>query len=352
MLALKRLSLGVFLIAGLSALLLFSDTNRMRGEHRLPRIAIFQHASTPVLDDGVRGMIAGLADQGFVDGSTAVITYFNAEGDITTANTISQAVVNGQFDLVITCSTPSMQAFANANRDGKVMHVFGLVADPFSAGVGLDRTDPLKHPRHFVGVPTATPTVRDSFQLARRCQPGLKTVGVVWNPAESNSQYFTETARNACKELGIELLEANADNPSAVLEACNSLLTRGAQAIWVGGDNAVNAALDVVISSARRGGVPVFSILPGKPERGTMLDIGLDFFVVGKMTGDLAGKILRGEDAAKMPIRDVSDLMPHFLVVNTTAMKGLKENWRAPDDLLKEANITVDEAGVHRKGAK
>ena len=50
-------------------------------------------------------------------------------------NAIARQIVNGDYDLVLTSSTPSMQAVANANRDGLVLHVFGIVADPFSAGM-------------------------------------------------------------------------------------------------------------------------------------------------------------------------------------------------------------------------
>ena len=65
----------------------------------------------------------------------------NAQGDMPTGIAIARQVTAGNYDLVITSSTPSMQAVANTNRDGKVRHVFTLVADPFASGVGLDRAD-------------------------------------------------------------------------------------------------------------------------------------------------------------------------------------------------------------------
>jgi len=50
-------------------------------------------------------------------------------------------------------------------------------------------------------------------------------------------------------------------------------------------------------------------------------------------------------------VRDVLDLVPAFLSVNTTVLKGLKEPWTAPADLLTRASIVVDETGVHKKTA-
>src|SRR5262245_26793105 len=148
--AVKRLFLGLILIAGASAVLLATDMTRS-GTPDMPRIAILQHASVPVLDDGVRGMIDGLSAKGYRDGETAHITVYNAQGEIATANAIAREITDGRFDLVLTSSTPSLQAVANANKAGRTMHVFGIVADPYVAGVGLDRANPLAHPRHLVG---------------------------------------------------------------------------------------------------------------------------------------------------------------------------------------------------------
>src|SRR5438105_3774941 len=130
--ALKRLSLGLTLIASASGVLLLMDLHRRAGgAQRLPEIAILQHASVPVLDDGVRGMIDGLAAMGYRDGATAAISRYNAEGDAATANAIAREITDGHFDLVMTSSTSSLQAVANANKGGRTIHVFGIVADPF-----------------------------------------------------------------------------------------------------------------------------------------------------------------------------------------------------------------------------
>ena len=55
---LKRLSLGILLIALTSTVLVLSDVHRRDPEARkIVRIAILQHANSPVLDDGVAGMM-------------------------------------------------------------------------------------------------------------------------------------------------------------------------------------------------------------------------------------------------------------------------------------------------------
>jgi ABC-type uncharacterized transport system substrate-binding protein len=347
--ALKRLALGFCLIGLTSAILLFADrTHRTSGGGTEFRIAIVQHASTQVLDDGVRGVLDGLAARGYREGEKLAIERFNAQGDMPTGIAIATQVVSGGYDLVITSSTPSMQAVANNNKDGRVKHLFTLVADPFAAGVGLDRTQPLKHPAHMIGQ-SSFPPVERSFDLAKQMLPGLQRVGVAWNPSESNSLAFVTKAREVAKTMGLTLLEANVDNTSAVGEAVGSLVSRDAQAIWVGGDNTVIAAINTVITTAQRSRIPVFTVLPGKPDRGTLFDAGPDFYAVGRLGGELAADVLGGADLTKLPVRDILDLVPPFLSINTTAIKGLRDPWQVPPALLTDANVVVDESGVHKK---
>jgi putative tryptophan/tyrosine transport system substrate-binding protein len=342
----KRLVLGFVLIILACAVLLMSDVgHRAAAARTVPHIAMLQHASTLLLDDGARGAIDALRENGFVEGKTVQIDKFNAHGDITVGNSIAKQMVSARYDLLLTMSTLSLQAVANANRGTNTVHVFGLVADPVVAGVGINRGNPLEHPRNLVGIGSFLP-VQDAFDVAREMFPPLKKVGVAWNPAEANSRAFVEAARQTCKQLGIELLEANVENSNGVREAEDSVVARGAEALWIGGDVTVSVASDSVIAVGKRAGIPVFSITPGKPDRGTLFDYGADFYQIGRQTGDLASRILRGADPAQVPIRNE---VPINFVVNTTAINGLKQRWSVPDDIVRRANIVVDDSGIHER---
>jgi putative tryptophan/tyrosine transport system substrate-binding protein len=342
----KRLGLGFVLIVLASTVLLLSDLQRRTPTARtMPRIGLLQHASTLLLDDGARGAIDALAENGFVEGQSVVIDKFNAHGDISVGNSIAKQMVNARYDLLLTMSTLSLQAVANANRGSRTVQVFGLVADPVVAGVGVSRTNPLDHPHNLVGIGSFLP-VQDAFLVAKQMFPRLKKVGVAWNPAEANSRAFVDKARETCKQWGIELLEANVENSNAVLEAEDSLVSRGAEVLWIGGDVTVSVAAEAVIAVGRRAHIPVFSITPGKPDRGTLFDYGADFYQIGKQTGDLAARILRGADPKQIPI---INQVPINFVVNTTVTKGLKQPWTVPDDVLRRATVVVDDSGVHRR---
>ena len=342
----RRLSLGVILIVLSSASLLISDWHQRKAVgDKTPRVAIVQHSAHAALDEGVLGVLDGLTTNGLVDGQNISIRRLNADGDFTVANAIAGQVVAAGFDLVVTISTPSLQTVAKANSSERVIQVFGLVADPYRAGVGIGRKSPLDHPKRLVGVPSPLP-VADSFRLARKLFPGLQSVGVVWNPSEANSEITTMQAREICQELRINLREVNVDSSVAVAEAAAALTAQGVQALWVGGDNTVALSLDSAISAARKARIPVFSVLPTEPNRGTLFDIGTNFYDAGRMTGKMAAEILAGVDPATIPI---PAKVPEKLVLNKQALKRLKDPWEFPEDIIARADVIVDEAGIHQK---
>ncbi len=340
--ALNRLLLGLLLIALASGILLFSDLNHRVVRSRVPRVAVFQFATRPIMEECVDGALAGLKAEGFADGQGIKVDRFNAENDLATANTIAHSIIDQGYDLVVTASTPCMQTFAGVNRKGSVKHVFCAVTDPFGAGVGISRANPLNHPKHLAGIGTFQP-VAATFRIAKQLYPQLKRVGVAWNPAEACSEACTVKAREVSKELGIELVEANVDSSSAVRETVNSLISREVQAIWIGGDNTVEMAIDPVIESARKAKIPVFSHAPAMLGRGYLFCLGADYTEVGKAAGILAGKILKGLDPASVPIEDV---LPPRLAINLSSLKGLRDSWRVPPDLLASAADVLDGNGL------
>jgi ABC-type uncharacterized transport system substrate-binding protein len=354
--SLLRLWLAVSLILAASAVLLLTDRERQRGgagpagtgpgsPGRVRSVALLQHVSQATMEEGVRGVLAGLAASGYQDGRTIRVHRYNAEGDAATSNTIARAIIGGDDELVITLSTPSLQTVAAANRDAKRPHVFGMVSDPVVAGVGISRDDPRKHPPYMVGLGTMQP-VAETFRMARRLAPRLARVGVAWNPSEANSEAGTKIARTVCKDLGIELLEATVDGSAAVREAVASLAGRGAEAIWIGGDNTVLSSLDAVIGPARAAGVPVFTSIPGCAARGALFDLGADYHRVGESVGRLAGRVLDGESPADMPILYE---VPPELWINRLALEEQTGGWSFPPDVDAKADVVVEKEGPVRR---
>lgn len=335
----RRLGMGLVLIAAAAAILLISDWNRgKRPAASLPRAAIFQYSSQSILDEGVRGMLDALRHHGYVEGRTIQLQKFNAENDLPTANSVARELTGGRFDYVFTVSTNCFQAIAKANRDGRVKHVFGVVADPAAAGVKLNPKDPFDHPKNMVGVVTLAP-LGELMEIAKRMNPQLKRVGLVWNPSQANSEAYTQIAREAASRLGLDLLEATVDSTPAVGEAVASLVAKGAEALINTPDLTVMIAIDVEVSEGVKGGVPVFSTQPDTASRGVLLAIGGDFYEVGRETGDLAARVLGEEDMSRMPVQYS---VPLRLVINRRVMPRLESAWTFPTDILAKAEEVSD----------
>jgi ABC-type uncharacterized transport system substrate-binding protein len=345
---LRHFGPGLLLIAAASAVLLVSDPRRNRELQRhdhFRKIALVNYVSVPVLEDGEAGLVAGLAEAGFADGKNITLKRFNAEGDRSTAVLIAKEVAGGDFDAILSLSTPMLQAVAAANVNTQRTHVFTLSTDPWGAGVGISRENPSRHPPYMTGQGTMQP-VEKVFALAREANPQLKKVGVVWNPAESNSEASTILARSVCQKLGIELLEATVDSSSGVLEGVKSLLGRGIQAVWAGGDSTVAAALDTLIATSRDAGVPVFTNMPCDVKQGAIFALGADYYEVGRSTGHLAARILNGADPSEIPVENV---VPEQLAINFLALKKFQSAWKIGSDWRSRAKLLIDETGVHEE---
>lgn len=350
----KPLLTGIGAIGLASAILLVSDpparkhpdANPAGQSARHVRIALMQHASQLIIEEGAAGTLAGLAESGFVERQNLEVRRLNAEGDFATANAMAQEITAGGYDLALTLTTTSLQVMANANKRGQVRHLFALVTDPVAAGVGIGK-DPLDHPAHLVGIGTLQP-VAESLQMARRMYPQLKSLGVVWNPSEKNSEVNTLLCRAACAEMQITLHEANAENTASVREAVVSLISQDVDALWIGGDVTVLAAMESMIGPARDAHIPIFTCIPGNAALGTLFDLGANYFEVGRRLGLLAGKVLNGESPAKIPVERI---VPPKLFINTLALKGLRDPWQIPADILAQADAVIDDQGTHEKKA-
>jgi ABC-type uncharacterized transport system substrate-binding protein len=319
----KELWLAVTLILAASLLLLASDWRQRTGgktaQQKYPAIAVMQITSTPLLDAHVAGVLDRLEAEGMVAPERQNLRLYNPQGDFPTANTIAREIVNSKAEMVITASTLALQTFSKANVTAKKPHVFGGVTDPYGAGVGITGKEPHQHPPYMAGIGTFQP-VRRAFTLLHEMNPAIKRVGVVWNAGEQCSEACMLEARPTCRELGIELIEAAVGNTSEVSEAARSLIARGVEAIWIGGDTIATASSGLLISLARQAGIPVFTNDPADADSGALFGLGADYFTVGQYTADVAVAILRGKSPADFPIENV---IPEQLKLNREVLTSL-----------------------------
>ncbi len=332
---LKQLWLAVSLIVAASLLLLISDLGQRVGKEKSAaqpyhQIAIMQITSTTVLDSHVAGVLDRLETEGMIAPDRRNLHLYNPQGDYATANTIARDIVNSQADIIITSSTLALQVVSKANVNTQKYHVFGAVTDPYGTGVGITGKNPEDHPPYLAGIGTFQPVAR-AFILAREMNPGLKRVGVAWNAGEQCSEACMIKARAICKDLGIELIEAVVGNTSEVSEAARSLIAKGAEAIWIGGDTVASASVKLLVNLANQAGIPVFSNDPNDAAHGALFGVGGNYFTVGQLTADVAIAVLRGKSPAEFRIEN---MVPELLKVNDEVLASL-EKWHLTPDIKK-----------------
>ncbi len=326
---LKQLWLVAALILATSLILLQSDREQRNRNVRkqadtYPSIAVMQITSTTVLDSYVAGVLERLTEQGYCAPDGKNIKIYNPQGDFATATAMARDIAAGPYDMAITASTVALQVFSKANTSTQKTHVFGGVTDPYGAGVGITGPEPDQHPSYMAGVGTFQP-VESAIRIASEMNPGLKRLGVVWNPGEQCSEACLNKARKICKELGIALVETNAANTSEVSDAARAVIARDVDAVWVGGDTVAMSAIGLIIDLAGKAEIPVFTNAPMDTEKGALFGLGADYHTVGQYAADIAVAILKGKSPSTFRIDDV---IPEQLSLNRSVLAGLKGNWK------------------------
>lgn len=334
----KKLLPGLFVILTASiSLLLFSGEKKADGGGKIIKLAIFQFASRPTLDDSVAAFIKTIGEKGYLDGKNISIKKFNAETDNATGAAIAKEIINSRFDFAVTVSTPSLQIMANANRDFKMPHIFGVVTDPAGSGVGIG-TGPLDHPAHLTGIGTFQP-VEKVIALAKQINPGLKKIGTPWTLSEKCAEACVVKARRTCAELGITLIETPVENTASVLDASRALASKGVEAIWVGGDNIVETAIESVIKAGAESGIPVFTNNPDHAAKGAFVSLGANYYQVGEKLGALTAEILSGRSIKTVPVENI---VPENLVINSKNNKKIGKEWNLPPEVIKRTDKIIE----------
>ena len=343
----RRLILGILLIAAASAVLVLSDRSIQRPTGgaldaaaqaaRPRRIAVIQISSIEAMNVGRIGVIERLKEAGFSELTGTTFDVFNAEGDVGTLGQMAAAVCSASppYDLIVSLSTVATQTVLRANKRG-LPHVFGLVVSPPGFGVPLGPwTEGSTRPTNVAGFGTLQPA-KLLLMAMHASAPTVKRLGCVWNPAESNAEASIKLGRAACAELGIELLEANGANVSEVATATDVLISRGIDCFWILPDTNVIAAAPTVTDRCRKAHVPVITNFPELAKLGAAINYGADYRAMGVSTGAIAALVLKGVAPRDIPCEN---FLPIALQLNYS---GFGENWIRVPELAALAETIYD----------
>ncbi|WP_054950494.1 ABC transporter substrate-binding protein [Numidum massiliense] len=299
------------------------------GDQKKVTIGINQLVEHPSLDAAREGFLQAFADNGYKEGENVTFDIQNAQGEQATATSIASKFAS-KVDLVLAIATPSAQATAQALTDIPVL--FTAVTEPAEAGL----VDSWEAPGSNVTGTSDLNPVKEQLGLVPEVAPKAKTVGIVYNSGEINSEAQVKIAKEAAEELGLKLELKTVTNKNEVLQAAQSLVGK-VDALYVPTDNAVVDALESMIQIAEKEKLPLIVGEGDSVKRGGLATWGIDYEKLGYQTGEMALKILKGEDPAKMPVETLEAIE---LKIN----KGAAERMgvKLPEELLKKADQVFD----------
>jgi len=272
---------------------------------KVVKVGIMQIVDHPALNAVRDGFIEAMAENGYLEGKNIAYDIQNAQGDMATANTIAQKFVSEKVDIILSIATPTSQAAVNATTTIPI--VFSAVTDPVGAGLVKN----LKSSGNNVtGISDLTP-VRRQFQLIKEILPQAKRVGTLYNAAEINSVTTNNLAKEACEELGLELLEATVSSSADVFLAAQSLAGR-VDAIYVSTDNTTVSALDAVVQVTNENDIPLILADPTTIKKGALAALGFNYYQHGRQTAPIVIKILKGKKPTEIPAEFAKNLELHI----------------------------------------
>ena len=260
------------LTALLTALFLLLSATALADE--VIHIGIIQFAEHGSLDNCRIGFIEGLAEEGFVEGENVVFDIQNAQAGIPV--------------------------------------IYTAVSDPVSAM--LASADG-KNPGNITGTSDALP-VEAQLKLIRALMPDATKIGILHTTSETNSDATLALYKELAPNYGFEIIDkgisTGADLPMA-LDAllpqvdCTTNLT----------DNTVVSYLAVVLEKSEEYGKPVFGSEIEQVINGCVASEGIEYTELGRQTGRMAARVLRGESAEDIPYETISN---SYLYVNPDAL--------------------------------
>jgi putative ABC transport system substrate-binding protein len=289
--------------------------------------AIVEH---PALDAARDGVKAALAEAGYKEGENIKFLYESAQGNPGTAAQIARQFVGDEPTVIVPISTPSAQAVVAATRDIPV--VFTAVSDPVGAQLVKDMQKP---GGNVTGLSDMSP-VADHIKLIKEITPNVKNLGFVYNTAEANSVSTLAAMKVEAEKAGVTIVESVATKSSEVQGATRSLIGR-VDAIYIPTDNTIVSALEAAVGVAEEAKVPLYSGDTDSVARGALASVSFNYFDVGKQTGAIVARVLKGEAPGDIPVTIAAG---SDLVINKKA--AAKMGVTFSDALVKRATKVIE----------
>lgn len=277
------------------------------------KIGIIQYMSHPSLDNCYNGVISALESSGLQYTVDYQIGSGNsADSDCTN---FAKNMVAANYDMIIAIATPAAKSAFAATDDTEIPVIFCAVSDPVAAGL----VESMDAPGYLC---TGTSDVLDleaQVALIKAMQPEVKSIGILYTSSEDNSITNLKNFKAVCDKEGIEVVATAVQGASDIPSAAEELASK-VDCINNFTDNNVVNNLSVVLTAADKYGIPVYGSEEEQVINGCLASVSIDYVALGRVTGEMAVSVLKGEDASTMAVKTITEATP---VINSSVLKKL-----------------------------
>lgn len=229
--------------------------------------------------------------------------------------------------LIVTLGSAATSYVSEMITDRPV--VFCMVLNPTASGFIQSMTT---SGNNLTGASLDIP-LEMQFEAIRTVIPSAKRVGVIYSPQET--ERVIQEAKKAAEEIGLKLISIPIVSEEEVPRALRTLDGR-VDALWSVADSNVfsSASTEFILLHTLRNKIPFFGLSPAFVKAGALMALAADYKEVGAQCGQLAAKVLSGDDPSSLPIT-IPQTITMYLNLKTAQTIGLK----IPADQVKGAVV-------------
>jgi putative ABC transport system substrate-binding protein len=283
--------------------------------------------STQMDDRQVGAIRQGLKDAGYIEGRNVAIKYRSGDGRFDRLPAMAAELAADAPAAIIALAPAAALAAKAATTTIPV--VFAIGADPVDLGL----VSSLNRPGgNVTGVTFFVNTLgAKRLELLRELVPSATVMGFLVNPTNPTSESQVADVRAAARERGVDLLVANAGSERDIDAAFASFVQQRVNAIVIGADSLFLSRRDQLVGLAARHALPASYNLREFVDNGGLISYG------ASLVGGYAGRILKGEKPADLPVQQT---VKFELAVNLKTAKAL--GLTVPDKLLATADEVIE----------
>jgi putative ABC transport system substrate-binding protein len=305
------------------------------GQQR-PMVAIgFLGAGT--LEQGRRNFDAvrpGLADLGYVEGHNLEVRFRCADYHNERLTALATELVESPVAAIIAGSGPSVSAAQAATRSIPIIFFTGY--DPVESGFVVSLNRPGGNVTGIFLLDTSLAIKR--LEVLHELVPSVKSMASLESPTNDASiENSNLQLKAAATALGIQMRIHTVVQPSEFEETFESLVRDRVGALIISGYAVFHNNRDQLIALTARHGIPAIYVIREYPEAGALCSYGTSYPAVYRQIGVYAGRILKGEKPADLPVQQITKIE---LVINLKTAKSL--GITVPQTLLARADEVIE----------